>query len=1019
MPHPGAPAGRNAEPDYGVMPGPDSPAGSRRNGGSTGNSGPHAMPGANGKPGPNGRPNTGSMPHPGAPAGPNGETDHRGMAGQDSPAGPRRNAGPNGTSGPHPMPGANGGANGKPGPNGKPNGMPNTGSMPHPGAPAGPNGNPDLGGMPGPDAPAGPRRNAGANGTSGPHAMPGANGRPAPNGKPTTGSMPHPGGPAGPNGNPAGSGMPGPDAPAGAKGNPGPNGMTGPRDMPGGAGPNGMAAQRDVPGGSGPNGMTGPRDVPGGAGPNGMTGPRDVPGGGGPNGNSGPNGKPGPRVRPNGNPAGSGLPGGGPAADASDEAEGMPGPRGLTGAHGVPGSGGANGKPGANGRRRPHGGANGRPGSNGAGVNAVAGQGFAAEGLDESDQGGQNEEAGQGDRGRQNGQNSQGGQRGRAGQNGQAAQGNRGRRAGQGPQAGQNGQGAPNGQGTQGNPGDQSGQGGQGSPGSRRGRSNQTGQAALPGQEGQEGQNAQESQASEAGQEDGTPSADRTQLTSPVGERTQLTPPVTGKQGQPRPPRQRRTPARPAGVPARSELDPLTMTDEMEAIDEATQYRRKIDHSLARFSAAHDEMIAEEDKRRERMARLTARPVALFEQTRTALQRVVAPTGIQRAITDEDEAPESAEEAAPQTRLQEKKQRHNERAIRIGRIAIIVLAALILLGTGVAWGAVNWFDAKFTQVSALDENSSDIQDAGAQANDENFLMVGSDSRDGASAEEGVGTAESNPGARSDTVMVAHVPADRKRVVVVSFPRDLEIARPDCNRWDPAKSATTDEVVAGQSIAKLNTAYAVGGPQCVTKVVQKITGLRINHFVGIDFNGFKDMVDAVHGVTIQNEKPIDDEVLGKVLLETGDVTISGDQALNYVRARHVKGDPTSDYGRIKRQQAFIGALLKKVMSSDVVLDPGKLSAFITAFAKATFGDNLGVQQMMTLAQSMRGVDPSKINFMTVPTTGTANKRGNEVLVKSRTDSLFQALRDNTPLPGEKPTTADNASASKIDTKSTEG
>ncbi|MDT7799158.1 MAG: hypothetical protein QOI78_2591, partial [Actinomycetota bacterium] len=318
-------------------------------------------------------------------------------------------------------------------------------------------------------------------------------------------------------------------------------------------------------------------------------------------------------------------------------------------------------------------------------------------------------------------------------------------------------------------------------------------------------------------------------------------------------------------------------------------------------------------------------------------------------------------------------------------------------GVGGAWGAQTYFDAKFTQISALDENSSDIQDAAAQANDENFLMVGSDTRDGAAAEEGVGTADSTPGARSDTVMVAHIPADRKRVVVTSFPRDLEIDRPDCQRWDPAQNKNTDEKVPGQKIAKLNTAYAVGGPSCVTKVIQQLTGLRINHFVGIDFNGFKEMVDAVHGVTVHNEIPIDDSVLGKVLLETGDVTISGDQALNFVRARHVKNDPTSDYGRIKRQQAFIGALLKKVMSSDVVLDPGKLSDFITAFAKATFGDNLGVKQMMTLAQSMKGLDQSKISFLTVPTVGIANSRGNEVLVRSKTKALFDALRNNTALP----------------------
>ncbi|WP_244194676.1 LCP family protein [Amycolatopsis echigonensis] len=479
----------------------------------------------------------------------------------------------------------------------------------------------------------------------------------------------------------------------------------------------------------------------------------------------------------------------------------------------------------------------------------------------------------------------------------------------------------------------------------------------------------------------------KTQAVKPASdpERTQLSPAVEGPNGK----RPRRTPARPAAA-VRAEMDPLTMTDEMEAIDEATQYRRKIDHSLARFSAAHDDAAAEEAKRRERRERLTTRSMALFEQTRTALQRVV--------LLDKEEDEEQPAEKPEQTRLQEKKQRHTARNVRIGRIALIVVVALIFIGTGVAWGAVTWFDAKFAQVSALDENSSDIQNADAQANDENFLMVGSDSRDGASSEENVGDAANIPGARSDTVMVAHVPADRKRVVVVSFPRDLEVDRPDCNRWDPAKSQTTDEVVPEQKTAKLNTAYAVGGPQCMTKVIQKVTGLRINHFVGIDFNGFKEMVDAVHGVTVHNEKPIDDTVLGKVLAETGDVTITGDQALSYVRARHVKGDPTSDYGRIKRQQAFIGALLKKVMSSDVVLDPGKLSGFITAFAHATFGDNLGVQQMMTLAQSMRGLNPANINFLTVPTVGLPNKRGNEVLVQERTKSLFDALRDNTPLPG---------------------
>jgi LCP family protein required for cell wall assembly len=447
----------------------------------------------------------------------------------------------------------------------------------------------------------------------------------------------------------------------------------------------------------------------------------------------------------------------------------------------------------------------------------------------------------------------------------------------------------------------------------------------------------------------------------------------------------------------------LTMTDEMEPIDDSTKVRRKIDNTLARFSAAHDELAAEEAKRRQRMERFTARPVQLIEQTRTRLQRIVTPRDLGREGEPEVAEPtravaEPEQPATPQTRLQEKKQRRIQRSIQIGRIVAAVLAALIFLGLGTAWGAKTWFNSKFTQVSALDENSADIKDASAQTGDENFLLVGSDTRAGATNDENVGSASEVQGARSDTVMLAHIPADRKGAVVISFPRDLEISRPACNRFDSGKNDYTDEVVAADKQVKLNTAYAVGGPRCLTKWMQQLTGLKINHFVGIDFSGFKDMVDAVQGVTVHVDKPIDDSVLGWVISQTGDVTISGDQALSYVRARHVIGDPTSDYGRIKRQQEFIKALMQKAMSHGVLTNPSQLSAFVTAFAKATFGDNIGIDQMLTLAQSMKGLDPSKVNFMTAPTTGVANSRGNEVLVDSKADAIFQSLIDNTPLPG---------------------
>lgn len=452
------------------------------------------------------------------------------------------------------------------------------------------------------------------------------------------------------------------------------------------------------------------------------------------------------------------------------------------------------------------------------------------------------------------------------------------------------------------------------------------------------------------------------------------------------------------------------MTDQLEPVDDATKYRRKIDESLARFSAAHDELEAEERERRQRREKLIAR----LDQTRTALQRVVAGARKPPSPGDAESEPDSdaglaTERAADdhpstetaRTRLQEKKKRRNDRTLFAARITAVVAAVLVFLATGVAWGAKTWFDSKFTEVAALDEDSADIRNAAGQLGDENFLLVGSDTREGAEAEDHVGDAGGIPGARSDTVMVAHVPKDRKRAIVVSFPRDLEITRPECERWD-SETGEYGEVIEAAEQVKLNSAFTVGGPRCVTKVIQQITGMKINHFVGIDFQGFKGMVDAVGGVTVHIDEPMRDQELGVIVPEAGDVLLRGDQALNFVRARKVYGDPTfSDYGRMARQQQFLSALLRTTMSQNVLFDMGKLNAFVNAFAASTFGENIGVDQLLTLAQSMRGLNAGAVEFMTVPTVGEANERGNEVLLEEQSHALFQALIENTPLPGEEP------------------
>jgi LCP family protein required for cell wall assembly len=456
--------------------------------------------------------------------------------------------------------------------------------------------------------------------------------------------------------------------------------------------------------------------------------------------------------------------------------------------------------------------------------------------------------------------------------------------------------------------------------------------------------------------------------------------------------------------PPRNPEDAISMTTEMEAIGEDVQKRRGIDHTLARFSAVHDELQAEERERKAKRRKLMPWRKDDDEEM-DQLDELVAQQTLNAPLPTPQAEPEELAEmrADPDgvTRVKDTKpRRHHNRSTLAIRVAAATAAILVFVATGVAWGFKSWVDASSQQVDALDPNSKDIQDAAKQRGDENFLMVGSDTRAGAEAEDGVGNEKEIVGARSDTVMIAHIPANRERAVVVSFPRDLEVRRPACEGWDPKTGDYTGEQKPAADQAKLNTAYQVGGPKCVTKLVQQLSGLMINHFVGIDFHGFKGMVDAVRGVQVCVEQPLKDDVLGTVVPQAGkNVTLTGDQALNFVRARHVQGDLTSDYGRIKRQQRFLSSLLRKAMSSEVLLDPGKLTNFVEAFSKSTFGDNIGVDQMITLGQSLQGIAAGKVTFITVPTVGEANDNGNEDLRVEDTKSLFRAIREDTPLPGE--------------------
>jgi LCP family protein required for cell wall assembly len=363
-------------------------------------------------------------------------------------------------------------------------------------------------------------------------------------------------------------------------------------------------------------------------------------------------------------------------------------------------------------------------------------------------------------------------------------------------------------------------------------------------------------------------------------------------------------------------------------------------------------------------------------------------------------------------------------------IALVAIVALALTGGAWQWNAQKNHSLK--NVAALDPNSRDIVDPTAQFGDENFLIVGVDSRIGANSDMGAGDTSDAGGARSDTVMLVNIPADRKRVVAVSFPRDLAITPMKCEAWNPengqygplydedTKSFGSDEVYTE---TKLNSAYAFGGPKCLVKVIQKISGLSINRFMAVDFSGFAKMVDALGGVEVCSTTPLEDYELGTVLANAGRQMVDGKTALNYVRARQVTTEYNGDYGRIKRQQMFLSSLLRSLISRDTFFSLSKLNNVVNMFINDSYVDNIGTKDLVDLGQSLQGISAGRITFVTVPTTGITDSDGNEVPRTDGIRALFDAIINDDPLPGENDqnetsTPATNKSLAGAETKSVE-
>jgi LCP family protein required for cell wall assembly len=268
----------------------------------------------------------------------------------------------------------------------------------------------------------------------------------------------------------------------------------------------------------------------------------------------------------------------------------------------------------------------------------------------------------------------------------------------------------------------------------------------------------------------------------------------------------------------------------------------------------------------------------------------------------------------------------------------------------------------------------------------NVLVMGSDNRDceGCNIDNLTGGA-----ARSDTTILLHVSADRQRAYGVSIPRDSMVARPECRTED-------GDPIAGSDKAMWNEAFALGGPACTMQQFEQLTGVRLDHFVVVDFEGFRGMVDAIGGVEMCIPEPISDPAHG-INIEAGTRKLKGFEALNYVRARYSIGNG-SDVGRMKRQQAFLASMTSAVVSAGTLARPDRLIRFLDAATDSLTVDP-GLKNLVKIADlgiQFKDIGLDKVQFITIPSVPDPADPNRLVWTEPQASDVWEKIANDEPL-----------------------
>ena len=292
------------------------------------------------------------------------------------------------------------------------------------------------------------------------------------------------------------------------------------------------------------------------------------------------------------------------------------------------------------------------------------------------------------------------------------------------------------------------------------------------------------------------------------------------------------------------------------------------------------------------------------------------------------------------------------RAIRIFTILSISIVAI----SAISWAGLGRITAAIPKVDAF--NGLDNRPK-KESSAVNYLVVGSDTREGLTRAEikrlKVGGTEVAAGKRSDTMLLIHISKKRDKAAIISIPRDTYSLIPE--------HTNSQGKVVPATHSKLKSAFNWGGAPLLIDTFEQMSGLRIDHYIEVNFVGFVRMVDALGGVEICTKKDIDDPK-SHLVLPAGRHILDGVDSLKYVRTRQFDG--LGDLGRMKRQQEFAGAMLRKATSAGVLLNPITMLDFINSALDSVMTDQgLSQGDLLTLGKQLRNLSASNVRTLTIP------------------------------------------------------